>query len=184
MSHFTRRLLGLCLPAVLVWSVDCALTLCGQSESYWAGSRVRHTDGINSMHNYSGLVNEVSPTSHYLLTLHPLAYVAGTVLAMLVLCSLIMLLPPTLALTTCLAATLGHTWGATTWLSRFQYGYQIGNGFFLFVAAILAVGMQTWYAKARPESLVAPRMPMLLRWLLIGLLASLLVFLYLWPRSR
>ncbi len=184
MSHFTRKMLGLCLPAILVWSVDCTLTLCGQSEAYWAGSGARHTDGITSLHQYPASVNEVAPTSRYLLTLHPLAYVAGTVLAILVLCTLIMLLPPTLALMTCLAATIGHTWGATTWLSRFQYGYQIDNGFFLLVAVILAAGMQTWYAEARPESLVAPRMPIYLRWLLIGLLAVVLIYLYLWPRLR
>ena len=184
MSVFTRRLLGLCLPAVLVWSVDCTLTLCGQSEEYWAGRGAQHTDGITSLHRYPASVNEVAPTSRYLLTLHPLAYVAGTALAMLVLCSLIMLLPATLALTACLAATLGHTWGATTWLSRFPYGYQIGNGFFLFVAVILAAGMQTWYGAAQPNSFLAPRMPLILRWLLIGLLSVVFVYLYLWPRAR
>jgi hypothetical protein len=103
---------------------------------------------------------------------------------MLVLCSLIMLLPPTLALMTCLAATLGHTWGATTWLSRYQYGYQIGNGFFLFVAVILAVGLRTWYAEAQPNSYLAPRMPLILRWVLIGLLSVVFVYLYLCPRVR
>ncbi len=184
MSPFTRRLLGLCLPAVLVWSVDCTLTLCGQSERYWAGSVARSTDGIASLHNYSASVNEVGPTSRYLLTVHPLAYVAGTVLAMLVLCALILLLPASLALMTCLAATLGHTWGATTWLSRFQYGYQIGNGFFLFVAVVLAAGMQTWYAEAPPKSLLAPGMTLIRRWLLIGLFSVVLVYLYLWPRLR
>jgi hypothetical protein len=182
MSHTSRRLLGLCLPAVLVWSFDCTLTLCGQSEAYWAGSGARHTDGITSLHHYSASVNEVAPTSRYLLTVHPLAFVAGSVLAMLVLCSLIMLLPPSLAVMTCLAATLGHTWGATTWLSRLQYGYQIGNGFFLVVAVILAAGMQVWHGEAHPKSLVAPRMPLIQRWLLIGLLSAALVYLYLWPR--
>jgi hypothetical protein len=77
MSLFTRRLIGLCLPAVLVWSVDCTLTLCGQSEAYWADSRTRHTDGITSLHHYSASVNEVGPTSHYLLALHPLAIRRG-----------------------------------------------------------------------------------------------------------
>src|SRR5262249_48473896 len=105
MSPFSRRLLGLCLAPVLVWSVDCTLTLCGQSEAYWAGIGTRHIDGINALHNYGSSVNEVSPTSR-----------------MLLLCSLIMLLPGTLALVTCVAATLGHTWGATTWLSRLHYG--------------------------------------------------------------
>jgi len=184
MSQFTRRLVGLCLAPILVWSVDCTLTLCGQSEVYWARSGTRHSDGITSLHDYGASVNEVSPTSRYLLTAHPLAYVAGTVLAMLVLCSLIMLLPPTLALTTCLAATLGHTWGATTWLTRFKFGFQIRNGFFLFVAVLLAAGIQVWHAEAQPKLLLVPRLPFIQRWLLISLLSVVFVFMYLWPRVR
>jgi hypothetical protein len=184
MSHFTRRLLGLCLPPLLVWAVDCTLTLCGQSEAYWAGGGARNTDGVTSLHHYGTGVNEVSPASRYLLTVHPLAYVAGTVLEMLVLCSLIMLLPSTLALMTCLAATLGHTWGATTWLSRFQHGYQLGNGFFLVVAVIVAAGIQTWYAGEQPRSLLFRRLPSIPRWVLIGLLSAVLVYFYLWPRAR
>jgi hypothetical protein len=103
---------------------------------------------------------------------------------MAVLCALMILLPPTLALMTCLAATLGHTWGATTWLSRFQHGYQLGNGFFLFVAVILTVALRTWYAEGQPKSLLAPRMPLLLRWLLITSLSFVFVALYLWPHVR
>ncbi len=184
MSPFSRRLVGLCLAPILVWSVDCALTLSGQSEAYWAGSGTRYSDGITSLHSYGSSVNEVSPTSRYLLTLHPSAYVAGTVLAMLVLCALIMLLPGTLALVTCLAATLGHTWGATTWVSRFQYRYQIGNGLFLIVAVLLAAGIQTWYAERQPQSLLFPRMRLMVRWLLSGLFLVVFSYLHLWPRVR
>jgi hypothetical protein len=182
MSPITRRLLCLCLPPILVWSVDCTLTLCGQSAAYWAGSGTRSTDGITSLHHYPSPVNEVAPTSRHLLTLHPLAFVAGAVLEMCILCSLILLLPPSLAVMACLAATLGHTWGATTWLSRLQYGYQIGNGFFLLVAFILAAGIQAWYAQAQSKPLLAPHMPLILRWVLVGLLSAVLVYLYLWPR--
>jgi hypothetical protein len=135
MPQLTRRLLGLCLPPVLIWSVDSALTLCGQSEAYWAEGGVRDTDGITSLHHYSASVNEVSPTAHHLLAWHQMAFVAESAAGILVLCSLIMLLPRTLALTTSLAATLGHTWGATTWVSRLQYGFQMCNGLFLVVAA-------------------------------------------------
>ena len=184
MSPYTRRFLAFCLPAILVWSLDCTLTLCGQSEAYWAGGVAGNTDGVTSLHHYGASVNEVSPTSHYLLTLHPSAYIVGTVLEMVVLCALIMLLPTTFALITCLAATLGHTWGATTWLSRFPHGYQIGNGFFLVVAVILSAGIQVWYAEPQPKSLLAPRMPLILRWLLIGVLSVSLVYLYLWPHLR
>ena len=184
MSHFTRRLMGLCLAPVLVWSVDATLTLCGQPEAYWAGRDAQRTDGVTSLHHYPASVNEVNPTSRSLLARHPLAYIAATVLEMLLLCSLIMLLPGTLAFVTCLAATLGHTWGATTWLSRFQYGYQIGNGFFLVVAVLLAAGIQTWYAERQPQSLLLPRMRLMVRCLLIGLLSVVFIYLHLWPRVR
>ena len=185
MSQFTRRLLTLCLPPLLVWSVDCTLTLRGQPEAYWATRPAQTTDGINSLHSYPAKrVNEVNPTSRYLLKWHPLAYIAGSLLEMVILCSLILLLPSSLALMTCLAATIGHTWGATTWIARLHNGFQIGNGFFLLVAVILTAGIRTWYASGQPESLLVTRMPLLLRWLSIGVLSGVFVFLSLWPHGR
>ncbi len=175
---------GIWLAPILGWSVDSTLTLCRQPEAYWVGRLAQPTDGITSLHHYPASVNEVNPTSRSLLARHPLAYIAATVLEMLLLCSLILLLPSPLALMTCLAATLGHTWGATTWLSRFQKGYQIGNGFFLAVAVLLAVRIQTWYAERQPQSLLLPRMRLMVRWLLIGLLSVVFIYLHLWPRVR
>jgi hypothetical protein len=69
-------------------------------------------------------------------------------------------------------------------LERIPYGFQIGNGFFLFVAVVLTAGMQTWYAGGQPESLLAPRMPLILRWLLIGVLSIVFIYLCLWPHLR
>jgi hypothetical protein len=169
------------MPPVLVWSVDCTLTLCGQPDAYWAGSLAQNTDGVNSLHSYPARVHEVNPTSHHLLAWHPLAYIAGTILEMLILCSLILLLPSALALMTCLAATLGHAWGASTWISRFEHGFQIGNGFFLVVAVLLTAGLRTWYARGQPESLLVPRIRPVLRWALIGVLSVVLSYLSFWP---
>src|SRR5262245_50698864 len=98
MSPCSRRWVGLCLAPVLGWAVDGTLTLCGQSEAYWAGLGMRRTEGSNALPNYGASVNEVAPPSHDLLTLHPLAYLAGTVLEMVLLGSLILLLPAPLAL--------------------------------------------------------------------------------------
>jgi hypothetical protein len=182
MSEVSRRLVALCLPPILVWSVDCGLTLHGQSETYWTRGAARDTDGITSLHSYPATVNEVNPTSRSLLAWHPLAYIAGTVVEMVLLCSLILLLPAPLALVTCLGAALGHTWGATTWISRLPYGFQIGNGFFVIVAVILAAGVQTWYARGQPEWLLGSRMPLALRWSLIGILSAAFIYLSLWPR--
>lgn len=174
--------LALCLPPVLVWSFDCALTLSGQSEADWVGSRAPDIEGTAPLHSYPARVNEVNPASRSLLTWHPLAYIAETVLLMLMLCSLILFFPSSLALRTCLAATIGHTWGATTWITRFQYGFQIGNGFVLFVAVLLALGPQTWYARGQPEPLLVPRMSPTLRWVLIGVFSVAFVYLGVWPR--
>ena len=57
------RLLGLCVPPVLLSFVDGGLTLAGQSADYWDG--------------YYGAVNEMSPTFNHPLAHHPLAFVAG-----------------------------------------------------------------------------------------------------------
>lgn len=184
MSEFTRRFVALCLPPLVAWGVDCGLTLSGQSEAYWARVGPKPTDGISSLHSYTAAVNEVAPTARHLLALHPAAYIAGTVLEMAALCALILLLPSNLAFVTCLAATLGHTWGATTWLSRFPHGYQLGNAFFLFVAVLIVAGVQWWYAEGRPERLFAPRMPRSIRAVSVGLAAAVFVYMYLWPHSN
>ena len=77
MSQLSRRFLGLCLPPAVVWSIDCILTLCSQSNAYWEGIGTRLSDPTSGLHYYAP-VNEVSPTSHFLLVWHPTAYVAGT----------------------------------------------------------------------------------------------------------
>jgi hypothetical protein len=63
MNGVWRRFIGLCLPPVALCLLDATLTLTGQTEFYWAG-------------DYSQ-VNEGSPTFHQLLSIHPLAFVAG-----------------------------------------------------------------------------------------------------------
>ncbi len=171
MPRFQRRLLGLCLPPVALAIVDGTLTLAGQSASYWAG-------------NY-GQVNEISPTFNHLLSYHPLAFAAGLLGWIVVLCGMILLMPQTLALTTSIAVTVGHTWGAMSWLlNGLHYHYQAGNALMLAAALALAVGIRWgWGAEPRSDAPAGARLPLVLRWAAIALLFAIVVYLFLWPRE-
>ena len=129
MSGVGNRVLGLCLPALLLCALDNTMTLLGQSAAYWAGDYLR--------------VNEASPTFNHLLQIHPAAFIAGMVVWMAVFVGMILLLPDTLALIVSIAVTFGHTAGTATWLLwRFNYGYQAVNGILLGAAALLGLGIR------------------------------------------
>jgi hypothetical protein len=173
MGQARSRLIGLCLPLVLVAALDGALTLAGQSDLYWAGHYAH--------------VNEGSPTFRHLLAYHPVAFVLGWFGYVLVLAALILLLPQTLALTTSIAATVAYAWGASTWLwvsRRFVYGYQLCNALFLFVGVALAVGIRWgWRAEPRHDGPLGERLPGALRWAVIGVLFAVVVYMVFWPRK-
>ncbi len=170
MSGMRQRLLGLCLPPTAFWLLDNSLTLVGQSESYWRGA-------------YRS-VNEGSPTFHQLLSVHPLAFVAGSLVWMAIFTSLILILPDTLALIISVAVTIGHCVGAATWLLfRFHYGYQMCNALFAIAAIFLGLGIRLgWQAKPTADF----RLPLRLarwRWAVACVLGALAIWLFIWPRS-
>jgi hypothetical protein len=102
------RLVGLCLPPLVLCALDGTLTLVGQSADYWSG--------------HYAAVNESSPTFNHLLQLHPMAFAFGLLVWSAIFVAIILLLPETPALIVSIAATFGHTVGAATWLLfRFQY---------------------------------------------------------------
>ncbi len=171
MGQFRRRLFGLCLAPAATASLDAALTLRGQSAEYWAGNYTR--------------VNELSPTFHHLLAYHPLAFVVGFLGWVLIFATMILLLPRTLALAMSLAVTIGHTWGATTWLlHRFHYGYQACEALFVLTALVLALGIERiWGAGGKPAELAGSRLRPPLRWGLVAVLAGIAGYLFLWPRQ-
>jgi hypothetical protein len=171
MPRFQRRLLGLCIPPAALATLDGALTLAGQSAEYWAGNYAR--------------VNEMSPTFNHLLTYHPLAFAAGWLGWILIFCGMILLLPQTLALTTSIAVTVGHTLGATTWLLyRYHYGYQVCGYLHIAMALALAVGIRWgWGAEPCSDAPAGARLPLVLRWAAIALLFAIAVYLFLWPRE-
>ena len=166
-----RRLLGLCIPPVMFAALDGALTLTGQSAEYWAG-------------NY-GRVNELSPTFNHLLSYHPLAFAAGVLTWMLVFCGMILLMPQTLALTTSIAVTVGHSLGSMTWLLYWiPYGYQMYGYLSITTALVLVVGLRWgWGAEPRSDVQAGARLPGVLRWAVIAMLFAIAVYLFLWPRK-
>ena len=169
MTGFRNRLLGLCLPPLLLCALDVTATLLGQSAEYWAGDYLR--------------VNEGSPTFNHLLQIHPLAFVVGIVAWIAVFVGIILLSPDVLALILSIAVTFGHAAGAATWLLwRFHYGYQALNGLWLASAVLLGLGIRYgWQAAPSCEYRISG-WPYWLRWLLIAGLFAIGVYLFLWPR--
>jgi uncharacterized damage-inducible protein DinB len=102
----------LCLPAVICCAADAFLTLLGQDGDYWAGELTR--------------VNELNPLGYYLLCWHPLAFVAGIFGWMAVFCVALRFLPLRAAVVCGLGLAVGHTFGAATWLVRWDGPYVIG----------------------------------------------------------
>ena len=167
-----QRFLGLCVPPLLFCALDATFTLVGQSSDYWHWRSV------------GGNVNEASPTFNQLLAVHPLAFVGGIAVWAAIFVAIILLLPDTLALMVCLTVTLGHTFGACTWLYFcFKFGYQLCTGMFLLAALTLAVGIRWGWQAGPKESLQFNRLPQAWRWGLIAVLAAISVYVFLWPRS-
>ena len=164
------RLVGLCLPPLLLCALDGSLTLAGQSSDYWAGQFSQ--------------VNEGSPTFHHLLALHPAAFAAGIVCWAAMFAAVILLLPDLGALILSIAVTFGHMAGAATWLLwRFQFGYQACNALFLATAVVLGLGIR-WCWRAVPEKEYKFRgWPLGTRLLIATGLTVVGVYLFLWPRT-
>jgi hypothetical protein len=170
MRGVRRRLLGLCLPALLAWALDNTLTLAGQSPAYWDG-------------NYAA-VNEASPTFNHLLQFHPAAFVLGAVVWAAVFIGIILLLPDVFALILSIAVTLGHTVGAATWiLWRFGYGYQMCNALFLGAAAVLGLGIRYGWQAAPADEYDLGGWSLGRRWMAAAVLFAVGAYLFLWPRS-
>jgi len=169
MNSPSRRLLGLCLPAILACALDNSLTLIGQSPAYWDG-------------NYAA-ANEASPTFNQLLQIHPAAFAGGAIVWAALFTGILLLLPDALALIVGIAITFGHTAGAASWLLwHFRFGYQMCNALFLVTAIALGVCIRYgWRAAPTGEyQLRGWNWPM--RWLVAVILFSLGVYLFLWPR--
>jgi hypothetical protein len=170
MTGLRQRFLGLCLPPVLFCVMDFTLTLAGQPAEYWEGDRTRIIEG--------------SPTFHYLLTVHPAAFVVGVLVWIAIFVVLLLLLPDTPALITSIAIVLGHTAGTAAWLrGKFMFDYQMLVGLFLLSAVSISLGVRWGWQAAPKEPLYLGRLPSPLRWTMIAALVAVVVYLFLWPRT-
>jgi hypothetical protein len=169
MAGVRQRLIGLVLPAVPFWALDVTVTLVGQHAGYWQGYYWEATEG--------------SPTFFQLLTIHPLAFVAGSIAWLAVFAALIVLLPDTLALMLSLAVAFAHTAGALTWIRQWplEYRYQVSVAVLVCCAMALGLGIR-WGWQASPRVVrdlpISPRW----RWMIAAVLGALAAYLYLWPR--
>jgi len=98
----------LLLPPVVSAIVDATLTLCGQADGYWARTQVP--------------IYEVNPIGYYLLSLSPLAFIAGISVWILVVVLVLLLAPTRISKWMSLAIFLTHLFAASTWIMRFDYG--------------------------------------------------------------
>jgi hypothetical protein len=120
--------------------IDAFLTLHGQPAAYWNGD--------------FGQVNELHPIARVMLTQHPLAFVTMVFVALLVACTLIILLRESLARPLAFVVQFGHTIGAASWMVV-EWG---GKGW---VAGVLLLCVSrhllewTWKLEARADGRVS-----------------------------
>jgi len=101
---------------LLLCMFDLVLTLSGQSREYWSGQ--------------FGYSNEMNPQFNWLLQQHPAAFLAGGLVWIAVFTALIFLLPQRYARMVAAGITIGHAWGAATWLA----GLPAGVAYWLIIA--------------------------------------------------
>lgn len=165
-AGFKRRFLGLCVPPLVLGLVDGSLTLVGQSSFYWE--------------NYLA-VNEANPIFASLLQVHPVAFLAGAVAWLAMLCTMIVLLPQLAALILSIAITFGHTIGSGNWLfGHFELGYQLANGYYLLSACALGLGIRYAMGSGMPDADVL-KVPADVRAKIGGAVFALGALLYLFP---
>jgi hypothetical protein len=165
-AGFTRRFVGLCVPPLVLGLVDGSLTLAGQSSFYWENHLA---------------VNEANPIFASLLQVHPVAFLAGAATWLAMLCTLILVLPRLAALILSIALTFGHTIGSGNWLfNHFELGYHLANGYYLFSACALGLGIHYAMASGMREADVL-RVPAKVRARIGGAVFALGALLWLFP---
>jgi hypothetical protein len=164
------RNLRLCIPTWLLILLDTSLTLTGQPAEYWQGDRNQ--------------VSEISPDINRLLTVGPMAFLAGLLVYALAITAIVLLLPRRAAMVIAATVTVGHTVGACTWiLWRPPYGYQVCI-VLCFVSALLLVSAFTWGEmppNGMPGESATGGSRSWLRWFLVGLLLAAVAFVYAVP---
>ena len=159
-----RRFVGLCVPYLFALIADGCATLAGQSAEYWRGNFDRANEGVKTFGD--------------VLRIHPISFIAGSLVLAAWICLLILLLPRMLAVIASLTATMGHTAGAFTWL-RYNFGFSIAvcEAFFLCVALVIALCLTKWWTVDEDQPIFA--MGPVARWIGIIVLSTIPIYLFL-----
>ncbi len=112
----------MCAGPVVMVVADAALTLVGQAPEYWL-------DGYSA-------VREDNAIGHWLLELHPVAFLLGVVLWTVLFAAAIHRLPIGWARVLAFGVMFGHAFGAATWLLRWPFGLLAVLGILLLARAL------------------------------------------------
>lgn len=158
------RFVALCVPFLFAAAIDGTATQLGQSPEYWRGDFTFANEGVTTFND--------------LLRLHPLAHAAGFLAYALLLCLLILMVPPLLAMVVSFAATIGHAAGAFTWLAyQFRFSMPVSQLMFACVAVVMSVCLTRGWTIEKDRPLLANRP--IARWTSIALLIVVPVCLFL-----
>lgn len=134
----TRKRVWLCLPPVIFCLLDQGFTLLNQSGKYWGG---RYLEAL-----------EANPVAFPLLSQHPLVFVAGLTIWIILFLVLIVLLPVRAAMILSITITFGHLWGAASWVMNCSvmtgcpyttfYGHWISLVLILLAAILIVVAWE------------------------------------------
>lgn len=92
----------LCLPPTIFCILDNGVTLWNQSGRFWSGQYL--------------MAEEANPLAIQLLSHHPLLFVAGLTIWIILFIVLIVVLPIRLAMILSVSITFGHLWGGANWV--------------------------------------------------------------------
>lgn len=101
--NYIKSRLWLCLPIIVADILDGTETLLGQPAEYWNGSR--------------NLVNEFNPMARWFLEIHPAALLIYVIFDLLIVSTLIMILPLTIAKIFSVFWTMSGAIGLYNWLA-------------------------------------------------------------------
>jgi hypothetical protein len=148
--------------------LDNGLTLFWQPPAYWSG-------------DYNA-ANEISPSFREFLTIHPLMFVAMTLVWMGVFSTLIALLPQQGAKTVAVTVVMGHMIGAGSW-PPFRGSYQFGCALILLTSIVIVQCTDMGHSIDGKPSINWQRtgLPFWTKWILVLFLFAMPVWWFLIP---
>lgn len=134
-SPFAKGRLWLCLPVVIALVTDVIASLLGQSSAYWSGA-----------YNEA---NELNPLGHMFLSIHPLAFIAYSIVVIVFLTLTIFSNSDMLAKVIATCVVLVRSAGANNWLKN---ALHVDSNIRLFLLIFVAVLFT--YAFTQSEDLI------------------------------